>query len=103
MKIRKGDTLKIMAGADRGKTGKVVRAFPEDNKILVEGINIKKKHMKPRQEGKSGQVIDRAHPISVSNAMLLDPKSGEPTRVGKKKVGEKMVRYSKKSDSVFDK
>ncbi len=103
MKIRKGDTVKIMAGADRGKTGKVLRAFPEDNKILVEGINMKKKHMKPRQEGKSGQMVDKFHPISVSNAMLLDPKSGEPTRVGKKKVGEKMVRVSKKTDSVFDK
>jgi len=70
MHIKKNDTVKIMIGADAGKTGKVVRAFPKLGKILVEGINMHKKHVKARQEGKKGQVIDKAFPMSVSNVKL---------------------------------
>ncbi|MDE2188201.1 MAG: 50S ribosomal protein L24 [Patescibacteria group bacterium] len=68
MNIKKGDTVKILSGDDRGKTGKVVAAFPRDGKILVDGINMMKKHERARKEGQKGQVVERAMPIHVSNA-----------------------------------
>jgi large subunit ribosomal protein L24 len=71
MHIRKNDTVKIMTGADSGKTGKVLKAFPKLGKILVEGMNVHKKHVKARQEGKKGQVIDKAFPMSASNVKLV--------------------------------
>ncbi len=74
MHIRKNDTVKIRVGADAGKTGKVVRAFPKLGKILVEGINVHKKHVRARQEGKKGQVIDKPFPMSVSNVKLVERK-----------------------------
>ena len=67
MKIKKGDTVKIITGADRGKNGKVLRTLPKSDKIVVEGINIKKRHRRARKEGQKGQVVDMAHPIHVSN------------------------------------
>ena len=70
MKIKRNDTVTIIAGADRGKSGKVLKAMPQTNKILVEGINMKKKHMKPRQSGKKGQTIELAMPINASNAVV---------------------------------
>ena len=68
MKIKTGDTVTIIAGIDKGKKAKVTRAFPRDNQILVEGVNMKKRHRAPTREGGKGQVIERAHPIDVSNA-----------------------------------
>jgi large subunit ribosomal protein L24 len=70
MHIKKNDTVKIMIGADSGKTGKVLKAFPKLGKVLVEGMNMHKKHVKSRQEGKKGQTIDKSFPISVSNVKL---------------------------------
>lgn len=70
MHIKKGDTVVILSGDDKGKTGKVVRAFPAEGKILVEGVNVMKKHERPRQQGKSGQVVDRAMPIFASKAAI---------------------------------
>ena len=75
MHIRKNDTVKIMIGTDAGKTGKVVKAFPKLGKILVEGINMHKKHMKPRQQGKKGQTIDKAFPMSASNVKLVEKRA----------------------------
>ena len=97
MKIKKGDTVKILSGKDRGKTGKVLHSFPALGKILVEGVHIVKKHQKPRARGKHGQMIEKPLPIFASSAALIDPKSGTPTRIGYKQVGEKKVRISKKS------
>jgi large subunit ribosomal protein L24 len=77
MHIKKNDTVKIVIGSDAGKTGKVVRAFPKLGKILVEGINMHKKHMKSRQEGKKGQTIDKAFPISVSNVKLAEKRASK--------------------------
>ena len=68
MNIKKGDTVKILSGDDKGKTGKVLRAFPATGKILVEGVNVMKKHERPRSQGAKGQVVDRPMPINVSKA-----------------------------------
>lgn len=98
MKIKKGDTVHIRSGKDRGKTAKVLRAYPKLGTITVEGVNVVKKHQKPRGgKGKKGQIIEKAMPIAASKAALLDPKSGKPTRAGYKIIGEKKVRVSKKS------
>ena len=98
MKIKKGDNVIIIAGKDKGKKGKVVRVLPKMNKVIVEGANMSKKHQRARQTNEKGSMIDIAMPLNVSNVMILDPKSGEASRVGKKKVGDKMVRIAKKSN-----
>ena len=72
MHIKKGDTVKILTGKDKGKTGKVLKAFPKENKVLVEGVNIYKKHERARKEGQKGQVVERAVPIQVSNVMNIE-------------------------------
>lgn len=101
MKIRKDDNVIVISGKDRGKTGKVVKAFPRENKILVAGVNVVKHHERAKKTGGKGQVIEKAMPFSVSNAMLVDPKSGKRTRVGMKKEGDKKVRVAKKSGSTL--
>jgi large subunit ribosomal protein L24 len=97
MKIKKGDNIKVIAGKDKGKTGTVKEAFPKKDMVLVEGVNVLTKHEKARRRGSKGQVVQKAFPIHVSNVMIVDPKTGKPSRVGKKKVGEKMTRVAKKS------
>lgn len=67
MHIKTGDSVTVLTGKDKGKTGKVVKAFPKEDKVIVEGVNMKKRHEKPRQQGKKGQIVDTAHPIHVSN------------------------------------
>lgn len=102
MKIKKNDIIKIISGKDKGKSGKVLRAFPKLEKVLIEGANIKKKHQKPTKSGQKGQIIEKAFPIHISNVMLIDPKTKKPTRIGKKSVKGKFVRMSKKSGTVLD-
>jgi len=97
MKLKKGDNVIVIAGKDKGKKGKIVRVLTAENRIVVEGINMMKKHQRPRKSGEKGQVISIASPINASNVMFADPKSGKPTKIGKKKVGDKMVRIAKKS------
>ncbi len=101
MKIKKDDKVIVIAGKDKGKTGKVSKVFPVDNKVLIEGVNIRKKHQKPTRGGQKGQIIEKAYPFDVSNVMLIDPKSGKRTRIGKKLVGDKFVRIAKKSETVI--
>jgi len=84
MKIKKGDQVKIKAGKDRGKTGKVLRVFVSEGKVTVEGIQIVKKHSRPRKEGEKGQRIEIPGKINVSNVMLVCPKCGKASRVGYK-------------------
>lgn len=71
MHIKKGDTVKILSGDDKGKTSKVLRVFPREGKVLVEGVNMMKRHERPRQQGKKGQVVDKAMPIHASKAMKI--------------------------------
>lgn len=84
MKIRKGDQVLIIKGKDRGKKGKVLRGFPKENQVLIEGVNIKKRHRKPKKEGEKGQVVEVPKPMPISKLKLICPKCGEPTRVGYK-------------------
>jgi large subunit ribosomal protein L24 len=93
MKIKKGDKVVVMTGKDSGKTGVVQKAMPKEGMIIVEGVNMKKRHAKPIQGGQ-GQIIEFAAPIQVSNVMIVDPKDNKPSRVGKKKVGDKFVRVA---------
>ena len=82
MKIKSKDKVKILAGKDRGKEGKVTKVIPRENKVIVEGVNIVKKHIKTRKKGEKGQKITVASPIDASNVALLCPKCGKQTRVG---------------------
>ena len=97
MKIKKGDKVTVIAGKDRGKTGVVSRAFPTAGQVLVEGVNVKKKHQKSRQTGKKGQMVEKAFPIDVSNVVLVDPKTGTRTRLSISRKDGKRVRVAKKS------
>ncbi|MCK4386760.1 MAG: 50S ribosomal protein L24 [Candidatus Pacebacteria bacterium] len=101
MKIKKSDIVQIICGKDKGKSGKVLRVFPKLEQALVEGMNIKKKNRKATKSGQKGQIIEKAYPVHISNLMLLDPKTKQPTRVGKKLVKGKFVRISKKSGTIL--
>ncbi len=102
MHVKKGDKVKVITGKDKGKTGIVLAVFPKKNRVIVEGVNIVKKHAKPSQENPQGGILDIEAPIHASNVMPLDPKTGEPTRVGYKIENGKKVRYAKKSGAVLD-
>lgn len=96
--IKKGDTVYVNAGNDKGKTGRVLRVLVSKNRAVVEGLNMVSKSAKPSAKHPQGGIIKKEAPIHVSNLNLLDPKSGKPTRVGRRKNEEgKTVRYSKKS------
>jgi large subunit ribosomal protein L24 len=82
MKLQKGDQVLIIKGKDKGRKGKILRGFPKESKVLVEGINIKKKHQKPKKEGEKGQVVEIATPLFLSNVKLICPKCKKPTRIG---------------------
>ena len=82
MKIKKDDSVLIIAGKDKGRIGKIVRALPKELKVLVEGINLKKKHVKPKREGEKGQVVEIPAVLDVSNVQIICPKCGKATRVG---------------------
>jgi large subunit ribosomal protein L24 len=81
MKVKKGDSVLIIAGKDKGRTGKITRALPKEMKILVEGINLRKKHVRPRREGEKGQVVDIPTPLDISNVKIICPKCGKAVRV----------------------
>ncbi len=95
MKIKKNDNVIVIAGKDKGKTSKVAKAFPKDNLIIVEGVNMKKKHERARKANSKGQIVEKAMPVHVSNVMLLEGKKG--VRAGKKEIGGKNVRISRKT------
>jgi large subunit ribosomal protein L24 len=99
MKIKKNDQVKILAGKDRGKTGKVLNVFPVEKRITVENLNLMKKHVRPRKEGEKGQRVEVLRKIDASNAMLICPRCGKATKTGFKKVAEKKTRVCKKCQS----
>jgi large subunit ribosomal protein L24 len=103
MHVKTGDKVMVITGKDKGKTGVILASFPKKNRVLVEGVNIVKKHSKPSQMNPQGGIINQEAPIHVSNVMPIDPKSGEPTRVGVKVENGNKVRYAKKSGEVLDK
>ncbi len=95
--IKKGDTVFVNAGNDKGKTGKVLSVDPAKDRAVVEGVNMVSKHTKPNSKQPQGGIIKQEAPIHISNLNLIDPKSNKPTRVGYKIEGGKKVRYAKKS------
>ncbi|KJE26318.1 50S ribosomal protein L24 [Geobacillus thermoleovorans] len=103
MHVKKGDKVQVISGKDKGKQGIILAAFPKKNRVIVEGVNIVKKHAKPSQANPQGGIIEKEAPIHVSKVMPLDPKTGEPTRIGYKIVDGKKVRYAKKSGEILDK
>ena len=100
MKIKKGDTVKVIAGKDNGKEGKVVSVDQKNSKVVVEGINMVTKHLKPSQANQNGGIIQKEAPIDASNVMLMF--KGQPTRVGFKIEKDKKVRVAKKTGDVID-
>jgi large subunit ribosomal protein L24 len=108
LKIRRDDTVRVIAGKDKGKTGRVLRVDPKQHKVYVEGANIIKRHTRPRtlrdtqRAQEVGGIVEKEGPIHISNVMLIDPDSGEPTRVGMKRDGGRRVRVAKKSGKEID-
>ena len=101
MHVNTGDQVMVISGKDKGKTGVILSAFPKKDRVLVEGVNIVKKHTKPNQANPQGGIVEQEAAIHVSNVMLIDPKTGEPTRVGYKVEDGKKVRVAKKSGEII--
>ena len=108
MRIRTDDQVVVISGKDAGKTGRVVRTDPKKRRVYVEGLNMIKRHERPRSQGdlknaQAGGIVEKEGPIDVSNVMLLDPKGNKPTRVGvRRDDGGKRVRYAKRSGTAID-
>lgn len=102
MHVKKGDKVQVISGKDKGKQGIILQALPKKNRVVVEGINIVKKHAKPSQANPQGGIVDQEAAIHVSNVMPLDPKTNEPTRIGYKIENGKKVRIAKKSGEELD-
>jgi large subunit ribosomal protein L24 len=108
MKIRRDDMVKVISGKDRGKTGRVLRVDPRRQRVYVEGMNVQTRHTKPRtlrdtqRAQELGGIVEAEGPIHVSNVMLIDPKSGDPSRVSVKRDGGRRVRVAKKSGTELD-
>lgn len=101
MKIHKGDTVIVNTGKDRGKSGVVLRAFPKKGKVIVEGMNIVKKHQKAKSATSKGQTVELTMPLHVANVSLKDPKGGKQTRISYKIDGGKKVRVATKSGTTL--
>ncbi len=99
--IKKGDLVKVLAGVDRASQGRVLEVDRERGTAIVEGLNINKKHSKPTTASPQGGIVEKEGPIHISNLMLIDPKSGDPTRVGRKVVDGGLARYSKRTGEVI--
>jgi len=96
MSIKTGDTVVVLAGKDKGKQGKVLEAFPDTRKVIVEKVNVCSKHQKPRQQGEEGGIVQKETPIYACKVMRVCPKCGKPTRPASKLDGDKRVRVCKK-------
>ena len=105
MSIRKNDQVIVRAGKDRGKKGRVLSVVPDKNRVVVEGVNLIKRHTRPNpQKNIKGGIVEREAPIHASNVMIVDPDTNEPTRVGKKVLSDgTRVRIGRKSGAVIDK
>jgi large subunit ribosomal protein L24 len=102
-RLRKGDNVQVITGEDKGKTGKILKVFPEKKRAIVEGINVVKRHTKPSPKNQQGGILEKESSIDISNIMLVCPKSGKPTRIGSKVLenGER-VRFSKKAKESIE-
>jgi large subunit ribosomal protein L24 len=108
LRIRRDDTVRVIAGKDRGRTGRVKSVDPKHQRVYVEGVNIVKRHIKPRtlrdtqRAQELGGIVEMEGPVHISNVMLVDPTSGEPTRLGVNREGGKRVRVAKKSGKEIE-
>jgi large subunit ribosomal protein L24 len=108
VRIRRDDTVRVIAGKDRGRTGRVKSVDPKNQRVYVEGVNIVKRHIKPRtlrdtqRAQELGGIVEMEGPVHISNVMLIDPSSGEPTRVGIKREGGKRARVAKKTGKEIE-
>lgn len=104
VRIKKNDQVLVIAGSDKGKRGRVIDVLRDENKVIVEGVRITKKHVRPnRQRGIAGGIQDREAPINISNVMLIEPGTSKPTRVGYQKTADgAKVRISRRTGSVID-
>ena len=100
--VKKGDTVVVLSGKDKGKQGKIVQAMPKKDKVVVEGVNQVKRHTKPSQASPQGGIITKEAPLHVSKVMLVCPACNKPTRIAKKEVNGKHVRACKKCGEVID-
>ena len=96
MKIKKGDKVVILTGRDKGKTGEVIKALPRESKVIVQGVNVAKRHTRASQSS-AGGIIEKEKPIHVSNVAAIDPKDNKATRIGFKTVGDEKVRIARRS------
>jgi len=104
LKVKKGDMVRVLAGKDKGKKGKVIEAMPSEGKIIVEGVNVAKRHTKPTQKIMQGGIIDKELPIHVSNVMLICPRCSKPTKVGARFLEDgRKVRSCKSCGEIIDK
>lgn len=99
MKVKKGDTVLVISGKDKGRTAKVLQALPREGSILVEGMNLKKKHVKAKRQGEQGQVVSVAAPMDISNVKFLCPKCGKPVRLGYRLEKDKKYRVCRQCKS----
>ncbi len=102
MKIKKNDQIIVISGKDRGKKGKVLRVFPKEGKVLVEGMNIKKKHSRPKKSGEKGEVLSLSRPFDASNVKVICPKCSQPARIGYKLTEKNKFRICKKCKQEFN-
>ena len=101
MKIKKGDTVQVLSGNDKGKKGEVLQVIPKDSKIVVKGVNVRKKHIKPRKQGEEGGIISVECAINRSKVNVVCSKCGKPARIGYKVENDKKVRICKKCGTVI--
>ncbi|HEY0318609.1 MAG TPA: 50S ribosomal protein L24 [Solirubrobacterales bacterium] len=108
MRVKTDDQVTVRAGKDAGKSGRVIRTDPKKHRVYVEGLNMVKRHERPRSSGdlknaQAGGIVEKEGPIHVSNVMLLDPKNNKPTRIGvRRDDGGKRIRYAKRSGTAID-
>ncbi len=104
MHVKKGDLVVVISGKYRGKRGKVLRVLSKTGRVVVEGVNVVKRHTKPSPKNPQGGILEREAPIHASKVMLVDPETKDPTRVGVRVLGDgRRVRYAKRSGEVLDK
>src|SRR5919112_2029098 len=103
LKIKKGDEVVVITGRDKGKRGEVLKVLPSESRVIVQGVNVAKRHTRPSAANPSGGILDKELPIHISNVAHLDPKSGKPTRVGFKLLGGgRKVRVARRSGETID-
>jgi large subunit ribosomal protein L24 len=103
MKLKKGDTVKVIAGNDRGRVGKILKVFPEDNRIIIEGVNLIKRHTRPTQKNRKGGIIEKEGSINASNVIYFDSRSNTVARLGHRILADaKKVRINKKTGEIIE-